>query len=104
MQQFIKNKSEKACGIKNNVIPLQNKIRKMITEEINYFGVEMTVEGNYHAGESQVMYDSDMAGYPGSGPEFELFDVFVGGISILNLLSYEQLAEIESEVIEKIEG
>jgi hypothetical protein len=28
MQQFIKNKSEKACGIKNNVIPLQNKIRK----------------------------------------------------------------------------
>lgn len=28
MQQFIKNKSEKACGIKINVIPLQNKIRK----------------------------------------------------------------------------
>lgn len=76
----------------------------MRTEEINYFGVEMTVEGNYHVGESQVMYDSDMGGHPGSGPEFELYDVFVGGISILNLLSYEQLAEIESEVIEKIEG
>ena len=76
----------------------------MRTEEISYFGVEMTVEGNYHAGESQVMYDSDMGGHPGSGAEFELYDVFIGGISILNLLSYEQLAEIESEVIEKIEG
>lgn len=28
MQQCIKNKSEKACGIKINVISLQNKIRK----------------------------------------------------------------------------
>lgn len=28
MQQFTKNKSEKACGIQINVIPLQNKIRK----------------------------------------------------------------------------
>ncbi len=28
MQQFIKNKSKKACGIQINVIPLQNKIRK----------------------------------------------------------------------------
>jgi hypothetical protein len=80
------------------------KLENMRTEEINYFGVEMTVEGNYHAGESQVMYDSDMAGYPGSGPEFEIFDVFVGGISIFNLLSHSQVLDIEAEVIEKIEG
>jgi hypothetical protein len=30
MQQCIKNKLEKACGIEINIIPLQNKIRNMI--------------------------------------------------------------------------
>jgi hypothetical protein len=80
------------------------KLENMRTEEISYFGVELTVLGIYHPGEDQVMYDSDMAGYPGSPPEFEVFDVFAGDISIFNLLSHSQVLDIESEVIEKIEG
>jgi hypothetical protein len=36
MQQCIKNKLKKACGIEINIIPLQNKIRKY---GINNLGV-----------------------------------------------------------------
>lgn len=75
----------------------------MTKEEINYSGVDIVVEGNYYPGEDEVMYDSDMAGYPGSRSEFEIYDVFVGDISIIELLSDYQLEDIQSEIIQKIE-
>ena len=71
--------------------------------EINYLGVQMSVEGLYYPGEPGVMYDSDMAGCPESISEFEIYDVMVGEVSIIELLSDYQMQEIQSEVIEKIE-
>jgi hypothetical protein len=71
--------------------------------EISYLGVELRIEGSYYPGEPEIMYDSDMAGYPGSLSGFDISDVFVGEVSIFDLLSREQLQEIRSEVIEKIE-
>jgi hypothetical protein len=71
--------------------------------EISYLGVEMTIEGMYYPGEPEIMYESDMGGYPGSSSEFEIFNVFVGEVSIIDLLSSYQMQEIQSEVLEKIE-
>jgi hypothetical protein len=76
----------------------------MTTEKITYLGIDMEVEGNYYLGESQIMYDSDMGGYPGSPSEFEIYDVFVEEVSIINLLQDFQLEDIQTEVLEKIEG
>jgi hypothetical protein len=74
-----------------------------MTVEINYLGVQITVEGLYYPGDPEIMYDLDMAGYPGSNSEFEIHDVFVGEVSIIELLSDYQMEEIISEAIEKIE-
>lgn len=76
----------------------------MTTEKITYLGIDMEIEGNYYPGEAQIMYDSDMGGYPGSASEFEIYDVFVEGVSIINLLQDFQLEDIQTEVLEKIEG
>jgi hypothetical protein len=76
----------------------------MTTEKITYLGIDMEIEGTYYPGEPQISYDSDMAGYPGSPSEFEIYDVFVEEVSILNLLQDFQLEDIQTEVLEKIEG
>lgn len=76
----------------------------MRREEIDYLGVQMTIKGIYSPGENEVMYDSDMAGYPGSGPEFELFDIFIGGVSCIDIFQDYQIEDIKDLVIEKIEG
>lgn len=76
----------------------------MIREEINYSGVDIVVEGNYYRGESEIMYDSDMAGYPGSRSEFEIYDILIGGVSSISIFQDYQLEDIEQEVIQKIEG
>lgn len=76
----------------------------MTTEKITYLGIDMEIEGNYYPGEAQIMYDSDMGGYPGSPSEFEIYDVFVEEVSIINLLQDFQLEDIQTEVLEKIEG
>mgnify|MGYP007090119755 CR=1 FL=1 len=73
--------------------------------EINYLGVPLIVEGTYYEGESQVMYDSNGEGYPGSPSEFEIVKISVSDsdIDIWELLSDKQLIEITELVIEKIE-
>lgn len=76
----------------------------MTREEINYSGVDIVVEGNYYRGESKIMYDSDMAGYPGSRSEFEIYDILIGGVSSISIFQDYQLEDIEQEVIQKIEG
>jgi hypothetical protein len=73
--------------------------------EINYLGVPLTVQGTYYEGESQVMYDSNGEGYPGSSSEFEILEITVSDseIDIWELLSSNQIDEITNLVIEKIE-
>lgn len=76
----------------------------MRREEIDYLGVQMTIKGIYSPGEDEVMYDSDMAGYPGSGSEFELFDIFIGDVSCIDIFQDYQIEDIKDIVIQKIEG
>jgi hypothetical protein len=76
----------------------------MTREEINYSGVDIVVEGNYYCGENEIVYDSDMAGYPGSRSEFEIYDILIGDVSSISIFQDYQLEDIEQEVIQKIEG
>jgi hypothetical protein len=73
--------------------------------EINYLGVPLSIEGNYYAEEAQVMYFSDMSGYPGSPAEFEILKITVpdSDVDIWELFSQKQIDEITNLVIEKTE-
>lgn len=73
--------------------------------EINYAGITLIVEGNYHGEDPEVMYDSNGEGYPASPAEFEITKITVSDsfIDIWELLSYNQIDEITELVIEKTE-
>lgn len=73
--------------------------------EIEYWGVPLSIEGNYYAEEAQVMYDSNGEGYPGSPAEFEILKITVSDsdVDIWELLSQKQIDEITELVIQKTE-
>ena len=71
--------------------------------EIVYLEVPLTVKGIFYPEELELMYDSDISGCPGYPPEFDIHEVFAGGVSIIDLLSDNQLDDIKSETIKKIE-
>lgn len=73
----------------------------MRTEEIEYKGIELIVNGNYTEREEET-YD-----LPGCPATFEALDIYVGyegQISIIDLFSNDDLIEIEKLVLEKICG
>lgn len=71
--------------------------------EVSYLDVEISVKGVYTPGENEIMYDSDMAGYPGSSPEFDIYNIFIGGVSCIEIFQDYQLEDIQEIVIEKIQ-
>lgn len=77
---------------------------KSITVDINIYDVTLTVSGDYEPGEDPIMYDSNMEGYPGSSPEFDLETVELEGINIIDLLSDDVIELIKEQVIEKQEN
>ena len=77
---------------------------KLIEVEVSIAGVDITVSGWYSPEEPMVMYDSDMAGYPGSSSEFEIDSIQVDGTDITELVSDDVYNEIIEKVIENIEN
>ena len=73
---------------------------KEIEIELNIAGIDITVSGIYSLGEPSEMYDSDMAGYPGSNDEFELESVQINGKEIIDIISDDIYDEIIEKVIE----
>jgi hypothetical protein len=73
--------------------------------EIEYLGVPLSIEGTYYPSEAQVMYYSDMSGYPGSPAEFEIIKITVtdSDVDIWELFSQRQIDEITELVIQKTE-
>ena len=70
--------------------------------EVIYKNTPIVVEGVYTPSEPMVMYYNDMSGYLGSNSDFEVEDIFIGGISVLELLESD-LDNIINLVLEKIE-
>lgn len=64
--------------------------------QVNYRGVSLTVEGEYHEGEERA-FD-----YPGSGDEFEIYHIFAGEVDIYDIFSFGQLEQLTRICIEKI--
>jgi hypothetical protein len=75
-----------------------------ITIDVNIYDVTLTVSGDYEPGEDPIMYDSNMEGYPGSSPEFDLESVELEGVQIIDLLSDDVIELIKEQVIEKQEN
>lgn len=75
----------------------------MITE-ITFKGILLEVEGTYTEAEYRVMYYGDLDGYPGSDSTYDINAVFVQDVDIYELLSEDDLREIETLVLEEICG
>jgi len=72
---------------------------------LNFKGINLEVEGFYSEGEDCIMYDSNMSGYPGSSPEFEISKVSVWDSDEDIFLLVEEYEDIlVEECLEKIEG
>lgn len=64
---------------------------------VNYNGIEFELEGYYSKGEPQT-YD-----YPGSGSDYEIWEAYVNGIDIIEILVESQLEDLQNLAIEQIE-
>jgi len=73
--------------------------------EIKFQGIPLKVVGTYEVGEEEVMYASDMSGYPGSASYFDISEIYVtdSEINLYELFSWQQLEVIIDLVIDKIE-
>ena len=71
---------------------------------ITIYDVYLDVSGYYSPPEAMVMYDSDMAGYPGCPAEFEIISVSLNGTRITDLISDDVYNEIIEKAIENIEN
>lgn len=62
----------------------------MKTTQIEYLNNKLIITGNYEEEESQVMYDSDMAGYEGYPATFEILKIETeSGDDITDLIWHE---------------
>ena len=75
----------------------------MITE-ITFKSILLEVEGTYTEAEDRVMYYGDLDGHPGNPATYDINAVFVQDVDIYELLSEDDLMEIETLVLEKICG
>ncbi len=67
--------------------------------DIEYYDVVLFVTGYYSPEEKRVDYYEDLSGYPGAPAEFEIYKVQCGRQDIMDLLSYEQLEEIQTKIL-----
>ena len=65
---------------------------------VNYKGVEIELYGIYTEGEERT-HD-----YPGSGSEFEIYNAFVYGVDLIDILVESQIEDLANLAIEKIES
>lgn len=66
------------------------------TMDINYRGIELTVEGSYTKGQITGYFEEDLS------PTYEVYEVLVEGNDITALLDMQQIEEIESLILEKL--
>ena len=72
--------------------------------EITYKGILLEVMGTYEEAEDRVMYYGDLDGHPGYPASFDVNAIFVQDVDIFELLSEDNLREIETLILEKICG
>lgn len=72
--------------------------------EIIYKGILLEVEGTYTEAEDRVIYYGDLDGHPGSPASFDINAIFIQDVDIYELLSEDNLKEIETLILEKICG
>lgn len=71
----------------------------VIEYDIEYDTVPLTVKGVYYPEEPEIRYSSDGSGYPGCAAEFDIKDVICGQQSVLALLDYQQIKELETLIL-----
>ncbi len=64
---------------------------------VDYNGIEFELDGYYQEGEKRT-HD-----YPGCGSVYEIYNAFVNGIDIMEILVESQLEDLQYLAIEQIE-
>ena len=72
---------------------------KVKVYDIEYRDVVLYVHGIYSPEEKQVLHYPDGSGYPGSPAEFDIYEIKCGDQDIIELLSSDQVKEIEIEIL-----
>jgi hypothetical protein len=69
--------------------------------EVTYNGICLYIEGTYTRPEEKIMYDLDMAGYPGSPHSFEIKEVYLldSMVNIIDLFEEDALEEMEEQIL-----
>lgn len=73
-----------------------------MTIDINYKGIDLTIEGEYEPSEEEVTYESDLSGYPGSNSSFIIYEVFVEEVDIFDIISDFDLEALEELILNEI--
>jgi hypothetical protein len=72
--------------------------------DIEYRDVVLFVTGYYEPEEKEITHYSDLSGYPGAPAEFEIEHIHCGEQDIIELLNYDQLREIEIQILNEHYG
>lgn len=73
---------------------------KQIEIQLNIYGVDLDITGEYSPEEPQEMYDGNMEGHPGYPADFYIDSVQIDGKDIISLLCDDAFDEIREKVIE----
>lgn len=65
---------------------------------VNYNGIQFELEGYYSKGEERT-FD-----YPGSGSDFEIWEAYVNGVDLIDILVESQIEDLSNLAIEEIES
>lgn len=72
------------------------------TVELEVWGVPMVCIFDYQDGESPIFWPTEQA-HPGSPPECVLESCKVGGVELIDMLSFEQVERLEEKAVEQLE-
>lgn len=65
---------------------------------VNYNGIQFELEGYYSKGE-EIAFD-----YLGSGSDFEIWEAYVNGVDLIDILVESQIEDLANLAIEEIES
>lgn len=68
--------------------------------ELIISNIVLDIEYDYSPEEAMVMYYSDGSGYPGCPASVDVYNVYVNGADITELLSQSTLEEIEEKLLD----
>lgn len=95
--------AEEVMNNRSSKYKFLNFEKMQVTTTVYLSGIELEAVGVYTPEEQEIRYHDDMSGTPFSPAEFDVNEVWAGGVDIYDLLSEEQLNNIVEQVLNRQE-